>query len=114
MVMHARNLNVRGFASITSRLDFKYLCANLDKAIENVSLRKSGGDPSRVASLYHEHVQKTQHLHALRHERKTLAKQKDTTNHYDHGKRIKAEIHALEHSLDALTNEMVGVLNHVG
>ncbi|RHY99310.1 hypothetical protein DYB35_012328 [Aphanomyces astaci] len=70
----------RSFSTpIKSRLDFKALSANVDDAIQNVAVRKSGGDPLRVASLYAELG--TELGRALKVELSTLEAKLETLTH---------------------------------
>ncbi|KDO21817.1 seryl-tRNA synthetase [Saprolegnia parasitica CBS 223.65] len=91
---------------IKSRLDFKALVADVDAAVRNVAVRKSGGDPARVAALYTTHAQQTQHVNLLRQERNALAKQGADEAARLRGRDIKLEIQALETSLSQLTDDM--------
>ncbi|CAK4083750.1 unnamed protein product [Aphanomyces euteiches] len=93
----------RSFSTIKSRLDFKALSANVDDMIHNVAIRKSGGDPARVASLYAEYGSATNQVYRLRQERNALAKQ---GGNIERGRAIKSELAALEASLEALNDEL--------
>ncbi|RHY29230.1 hypothetical protein DYB32_005317 [Aphanomyces invadans] len=95
----------RSFSTpIKSRLDFKALSANLDDAIKNVAVRKSGGDPARVASLYTKLGSATNKVYRLRQERNLLSKQ---SGDIERGRALKAELTDLEASLETLTHELV-------
>ncbi|ETV96149.1 serine-tRNA ligase, variant [Aphanomyces invadans] len=94
----------RSFSTpIKSRLDFKALSANLDDAIKNVAVRKSGGDPARVASLYTKLGSATNKVYRLRQERNLLSKQ---SGDIERGRALKAELTDLEASLETLTHEL--------
>ncbi|OQR93617.1 seryl-tRNA synthetase [Thraustotheca clavata] len=93
-------------SSIKSRLDFKALCANVNAAVDNVAVRKSGGDPAKVAALYLQHGAQTQQVNLLRQERNALAKKGADEAARQRGRDIKNEIQSLETSLAQITEEM--------
>ncbi|KAF0683934.1 Aste57867_24015 [Aphanomyces stellatus] len=96
----------RSFSSVKSRLDFKALTANLDGVVKNVAVRKSGGDPARVAALYAQQGSATNAVYRLRQERNNLAKHVAAGGDKERGRAIKTELAELEASLDALTHEL--------